>query len=338
MAVLYLMFAAAAAGFSPQAAPKRALRDLFASSNPDAVLACPVDKEPLRSERVVLGSVVRQRKLSSAGLQYPENRVYTDLLPTAGRSSPIGVDELVSELGDVWASRVQTGLFRSPLTAFLYERGWRDNFKRAGFPGIEKEFEEVQEFFGPAARDGVVVDMSCGSGLMTRRLVKSGAYGRVLALDYSEAMLTETARRAREEGVSMEALTLCRADVSCLPLQSGAVDAMHAGAAMHCWPRLEEGLKEIRRVLKPSGGRFFATTFLQGAYGVNSRVAQQTGTGGGSFRFFEDEAELKQLLVDAGFPEEGVTVRKEGGGCAIIKAEVLPSPPVEDVEQTAQEE
>ena len=47
----------------------------------------------------------------------------------------------------------------------------------------------------PGAEGGVVVDLSCGSGLMTRRLCRSGRYRRVLALDYSEAMLRETGRR-----------------------------------------------------------------------------------------------------------------------------------------------
>ena len=230
--------------------------------------------------------------------------------------------QLGGELQDAWASRVQSQLFRSPFTAFLYERGWRDNFKRAGFPGIEAEFKEVSEFFAPAA-GGVVVDMSCGSGLMTRRLVKSGAYARVLALDYSEAMLRETARRVREEEVATDALTLCRADVAALPLQPGAIDAMHAGAAMHCWPKLEDGLVQIRQALNPDGGRFFATTFLQGAYGDPRTLNLQSGSGGGSFRFFDDEAELERLLVDAGFPKAGVTVRREGRGCAIIKAEVV---------------
>ena len=55
---------------------------------------------------------------------------------------------------------------------------------------------------------------------------------------------------------------LLRADVAALPLRSGAIAAVHAGAAMHCWPQLESGLAEIRRVLKP-GGRFYATTFFQ---------------------------------------------------------------------------
>jgi len=70
-------------------------------------------------------------------------------------------------------------------------------------------------------------------------------------------------------------------------------------------------------VLDPEKGRFFATTFLKGAYGVS--MPGQRG-GGGSFRFFSSEAEIKQLLVDAGFPADGVSVRREGRGCAIVKA------------------
>ena len=213
-------------------------------------------------------------------MQYPVNELYCDLLPTAGRSSPLSVDELVAEVSDAWGNRVQTQLFRSPLTAFLYERGWRQQFANAGFPGIDTEFEEVQEFFAPVATGGVVVDMSCGSGLMTRRLLKSGKYKRLLALDYSEAMLTETARRVREEQIDRSlSHPLPR---RCCKSASAArsIDAMHAGAAMHCWPQLEEGLQQIAQSLKP-GGRFFATTFLQGAYGA--QMPRQTG--GGSFRF-----------------------------------------------------
>jgi len=297
---------------------KAALRSLFAPSTPDAVLACPLPgKAPLRTESSIFGGVPRTSKTSTTGTRYPVNSVYANLVPSAGRSSPLSLGEFVDELQEAWNTRVQTGLFRSPWTAFLYERGWRDNFKRAGFPGIEKEFLEVSDFFAPVATNGVVVDMSCGSGLMTRRLVRSGAYRRVFALDYSEAMLAETAQRVRQERLPrQETLTLCRADVAALPLQPGSVDAMHAGAAMHCWPRLEQGLSEIHAALKP-GGRFFATTFIQGAYGAS--FPRQTG--GGSFRFFTGEAELKQLLVDAGFPEDGVVVRREGRGCAVIRAE-----------------
>lgn len=248
MTILALLPVAAAA-LNTAAPPKQALAAIFSKPNDDTVLADPILKRPLRSELTVLAGVRKARQISESGAAYPVNSVYADLLPTSGRSEPLSIEELQTELQEVFATRVQTGLFRSPLTAFLYERGWRQNFANAGFPGIEKEFVEVSEWFAPAT-EGVVVDMSCGSGLMTRRLVSSGAYGRVLALDYSEAMLRETARRVREEKVPTDALTLCRADVAALPLQPASVDALHAGAAMHCWPRLEEGLAEIRACLK----------------------------------------------------------------------------------------
>ena len=204
--------------------------------------------------------------------------------------------------------------------AWYYERGWRQNFEAAGFPGIDKEFAEVSDFFAGAADGGTVVDLSCGSGLMCRRLVKSGRYGRVLALDYSEEMLRQTRSRFDQEAIPTETLTLVRADAAALPLRTGGVDGLHAGAALHCWPQLEQSLAEVRRVLRPDGGRFFATTFFEGA--VPGRRAQGQQPGVGSMRFFRDERELEQLLVQAGFEAEGVEVRREGRACAVIRAAV----------------
>ena len=35
---------------------------------------------------------------------------------------------------------VQTDTFRNPWVAFVYERGWRQGFANAGFPGVDEEF------------------------------------------------------------------------------------------------------------------------------------------------------------------------------------------------------
>merc|ERR1719506_3275873 len=115
---------------------------------------------------------------------------------------------------------------------------------------------------------------------MTRRLVKSQKYARVLAMDFSDEMLKETSRRFSSERIPKDTLMLVRADAGALPLQTGSVDAIHAGAAMHCWPKLEQSLAEVRRALKP-GGQFFATTFFDGAYtgGTNINPLNQQGTG-----------------------------------------------------------
>eukprot|EP00622_Pseudochattonella_farcimen_P000337 FR734802.1.p1 GENE.FR734802.1~~FR734802.1.p1 ORF type:complete len:158 (+),score=22.27 FR734802.1:149-622(+) len=154
--------------------------------------------------------------------------------------------------------------------------------------------------------------MSCGSGLMTRRLAKSDRYGRLFAADFSEAMLLETRRRFDEEKLPVPELLRC--DVARLPLQNGVLDAVHAGAALHCWPKLEEGLREIHRSLKPEG-RFFATTFQKGAYGI-PKQSGLNNRGGASFRFFDID-ELEQLMKDAGFSE--VSVELEGQGCLIVR-------------------
>jgi hypothetical protein len=71
-------------------------------------------------------------------------QVYADLLPSSGKlESGLSPEELLQEVKDAWASRTKTQLFRSPLISYLYERGWRQGFEKAGFPGIDVEFEEV---------------------------------------------------------------------------------------------------------------------------------------------------------------------------------------------------
>lgn len=40
-------------------------------------------------------------------------------------------------------------------------------------------------------------------------------------------------------------LALVRADVSRLPFQSGSVDAVHAGAALHCWPSPSNAVSDL---------------------------------------------------------------------------------------------
>mmetsp|Transcript_1269 Transcript_1269/g.3832 ORF Transcript_1269/g.3832 Transcript_1269/m.3832 type:complete len:154 (+) Transcript_1269:1-462(+) len=127
-------------------------------------------------------------------------------------------------------------------------------------------------------------------------------------------MLLETKRRFDGED-DFAAPELYRVDVANLPFQMASLDAAHAGAALHCWVQLEEGLAEVRRALKP-GGKFFATTFLVGAMGTNAVPKAVRDRG---YRFFTVE-ELEGLMRDAGFDD--VDVRREDPACAVIKCSV----------------
>jgi len=204
-------------------------------------------------------------------------------------------------------------LFRTPVVSYLYERGWRESFVQAGFPGIEKEYELAMDFFKDA-RGKTVMDLSCGSGLMVRRLAKSNFFGKVVAVDFSESMLEEVNRRKKEE--ECPDFDLVRADVANLPFVSDGVDAIHSGAALHCWPYVQDGLKEVHRVLKP-GGTFFATTFLWGIPDeiVNLQANLDPAGPRRAYRFFSPE-ELEWLMKGAGFSQVEVEKRSR---CAIIR-------------------
>lgn len=52
------------------------------------------------------------------------------------------------------------------------------------------QFQMAQEYFKDV-QGGILVDVSCGSGLFSRKFAKSSVYSRVIALDFSENMLRQ---------------------------------------------------------------------------------------------------------------------------------------------------
>lgn len=221
-------------------------------------------------------------------------------------------------------------LFTNPSVSFAYERGWRQGFQAAGFPGPDTEAEMAMDYFAPVVAlspSSVVVDMSCATGLFTRRLAKSGKYDRVLGCDYSDSMLTEARRRIKADPeLSPQKLTtnldLVRLDVGQIPMSNESVDCLHAGAAMHCWPDLKSAMSEIHRVLKP-GGRYFATTFLSTYFSNVSAMDGQAGMSPSqqAFQYFDSVQTLKDLVVSGGFDESKVTIEVLGTACVVIRAE-----------------
>ncbi|KAL8265424.1 hypothetical protein R6Q59_023554 [Mikania micrantha] len=218
------------------------------------LFACPVCFEPLVRKGPPgfnLQAIYRSGfKCIKCNKSYSSKNMYLDLTLIAS----------AKEYVEAQPSR--TELFRSPLVSFLYERGWRQNFNRSGFPGLDEEFNMAQDYFKPA-EGGILVDVSCGSGLFTRKFAKSGIYSKVVALDFSENMLRQTYDFIKADDTILSSnLALVRADVSRLPFPSGSIDAVHAGAALHCWPSPSNAIAEINRILR-SGGVFVGTTFLR---------------------------------------------------------------------------
>lgn len=215
-------------------------------------------------------------------------------------------------------------LFTSPAVSFAYERGWRQGFRQAGFPGPDKEAFMAMEYFEKPMSDSkskVIVDMSCATGLFTRRFTQSGKYKRVLGCDYSDSMLQEARRRInREWQVSPSNVELIRLDVGQIPMQNNSIDALHAGAAMHCWPDLPAAVSEIDRVLKP-GGRYFASTFLSSYFSTLQSMQGDAGPSRQAFQYFGSVAQLRELIEQGGFAPEKVSIEVIGTACVVIRCE-----------------
>lgn len=220
-------------------------------------------------------------------------------------------------------------LFTNPTVSFAYERGWRQGFAAAGFPGADTEAEMAMDYFAPVVamtspQTSVVVDMSCATGLFTRRLATSGKYGRVLGCDYSPSMLAEARRRINADVKlsNNNSLDLVRLDVGQIPMRTDSVDCLHAGAAMHCWPDLNAAASEIHRVLKP-GGRYFATTFLSTYFSGVAAIDGQASMSPSqqAFQYFDSVDTLRDLLISGGFDEDKILIEVLGAACVVIRAE-----------------
>jgi SAM-dependent methyltransferase len=108
-------------------------------------------------------------------------------------------------------------------------------------PGILRLLEPVRE------RGGLVVELGCGSGLLTRYLVEAGH--RVIATDASPAML-ELAREYVPNALAIEQLTLPDDPV---PEADAVVSIGHALSYLPDAPAVERGLLAAARALRAVG-------------------------------------------------------------------------------------
>ncbi|KAK8623530.1 hypothetical protein V6N13_118413 [Hibiscus sabdariffa] len=146
------------------------------------VLACPICYDPLNrtdNSPLCVGSTSGSKlQCNTCKKAYFGNEKHLDLVASSGFKRYDESMPLVTEI------------FRTPMISFLYERGWRQNFKFGGFPGPEKEFDLAKDYLKPVF-GGNIVDASCGSGMFSRLFAKNGLFSQVIALDYSGNMLRQ---------------------------------------------------------------------------------------------------------------------------------------------------
>ena len=176
------------------------------------------------------------------------------------------------------------------------------------------------------AEGAQVLDVACGTGDLSIALFENTG-AKVVGLDFCRPMLERAAKKNRR-------LPFVEGDALRLPFEEGAFDAVTIAFGLRNLSSVEDGLKELRRVLKPKGWAAilefskptmpgfralmatYCTRLLPRIGGIISGSRSAYEYLPDSVSRFPDQPALAALMRDAGFDE--VAFENLTGGIAAL--------------------
>jgi SAM-dependent methyltransferase len=127
----------------------------------------------------------------------------------------------------------------------------------ASFTGVSNV-----SIFADIPRGSAVLDLGCGAGLDTFVAAeRTGPEGRVIAVDFSEAMIGRARQGAQECGCSY--VTFHVADAEEIPLPDDSVDIALVNGIFNLSPFRDRVFSELVRVLRKDGSVYGAELILR---------------------------------------------------------------------------
>lgn len=126
----------------------------------------------------------------------------------------------------------------------------------------------------------VILDVGCGGGRTLSKLAEAVSEGRVYGIDHSEESVA-TSPKTNANWISMGRVEVRLGSVSQLPFADEMFDLITAVETHFWWSNLQDGMREIGRVLKTGGKLVLIAEVYKGASSTMSRLvekhAPQTG-------------------------------------------------------------
>jgi SAM-dependent methyltransferase len=167
----------------------------------------------------------------------------------------------------------------------------------------------------PSSVQGPVLEVACGTGLVTRELrARLAPSVRLVATDLGKAMIDY----ARSTVAGQPAIEWQEADAMALPFGDASFELVVCGFGIMFAPDRLAALKEFRRVLRP-GGLLLASVWDRIENNphahANAQVIEAMFPGDAELRFrtpyeMHDPAATRELLAAAGFGEVGIEIKR----------------------------
>lgn len=104
----------------------------------------------------------------------------------------------------------------------------------------------------PLIQEGMsILDVGCGPGTITADLAQLTGSGRVVGVDYSEAVIVQARERAAARGLTN--VSFETGDAYALAAADDSFDIVTAHQVLHHLQRPVDALREFRRVVRPGG-------------------------------------------------------------------------------------
>ena len=162
-------------------------------------------------------------------------------------------------------------------------------------------------------RGFTALDVGCGGGGTIQKLAARATDAKVYGADYAPGSVAAS-RANNAELINADRVAVVQASVSALPFSEGRFDLVTAVETQYFWPDLVNDMKEIRRVLKPSGTLLVIAEAYKAGGSSKAHNAVLRSLGNGCLSV----AEHRELFARAGYADVQVFEERRRGWICVM--------------------